>query len=239
MAADHRDLLTTERLLREQWVLLRDWLDDLDDAAMDQPSVLDGWTVRELVAHLSRAMAALTKAQPAPAGTIPLSLGEYLGTYPERAQEIADTTREIAREIGDDPLPALDRTAEDTFAQLTTLRDLAPDPVVQARRGPILLSEMVVSRLIELVVHADDLARSVPGLAKNPVHSEALGAVSEALLEIVVDRGGHSLEVNEPLLWTRLACGRQPYDVDELARALQHRHTAEAVPDLGRMLPLL
>ena len=63
--------------------------------------------------------------------------------------------------------------------------------------------------------------------------------VAAELLHVVVSRGGWALEVRDPRLWLRLACGRVPYDVDELARALEPVHTSEAVPDLGRMLPLL
>ena len=110
--------------------------------------------------------------------------------------------------------------------------------MVQARRGPVLLSTMTVSRVLELVVHADDLARSVPR-GVDPVEPGALQLVADALLRVVVARGGWDLEVSDPRRWVRLAAGRQPYDLDELAIALHARYTSDAVPDLGRMLPLL
>ena len=72
----------------------------------------------------------------------------------------------------------------------------------------------------------------------DPRDPEATRIVADELLKIVVTRGGWSLEVVEPLLWVRLASGRQPYDVDALARALRTGDTATGVPDLGRMLPL-
>ena len=237
------DLTVIENVFRSQWLRLRDWVGDLDEAARQRPSVLEGWTVAEVVAHLGRAMDALAAAQPAEPGTVPLSLGEYVGQYPDRATQIAEVTRTLAAEIEADPLTAVDRTAEAAFAQLTQLRNLAPDPVVQARRGPIRLSEMVVSRLVELVVHGDDLARSTgrtgPGFGSGPLDEAAVRLVAEALLEIAVDRGGWSLEIVDPLTWIRLACGRVPYDVDVLAAAVQPVHTSDSVPDLGRMLPLL
>ena len=237
------DLSRLEGLLRDQWRLLRGWLGSLDDVALAAPSVLDGWTVADLVAHLGRTMDALAAVQPAPPGTVPLSLGEYLGRYPDGAHEIADRTRTLAEEIRDAPLVAVDRMAADAFAQLGTLRDAAPDPVVIARRGPILLSEMVVSRVLELVVHGDDLLRSTGrsghGHGPSPLHEEALTLVAEALLEIAVDRGGWQLEIIDRLTWIRLACGRVPYDVDVLTAALQAVHTSDSVPDLGRALPLL
>ena len=97
---------------------------------------------------------------------------------------------------------------------------------------------MTVSRVLELVVHADDLARSVPR-GSDPVDPDALRLVADALLEIVVARGGWSLEIADERLWVRLAAGRQAYDVDQLSVALHPRYTSDGVPDLGRMLPIL
>ncbi|WP_265522480.1 maleylpyruvate isomerase N-terminal domain-containing protein [Oerskovia flava] len=230
------------RVLRQQWARLDTWLRDLDesgaldDGITERPSVLDGWTLGQLVSHLGRAMTALTAASPVPAGTHPLTLAEYLGTYPARAEEVADATRELDADLGLDRLTGVGRLAQAAFARLD---ELAGETIVQARRGPLTLRDMVVSRTVELVVHADDLARSAPEIGSDPVDPQALAAVADELLRIVVARGGWRLTVADPLLWVRLATGRQPYDVDELARALAPAHTSEAVPDLGRMLPLL
>lgn len=233
------DLTVIEDVLRAQWLTLRRWVGELDRDARQQPSVLADWSVADLVAHLGRAMDALAAAQPTEPGTVPLSLAEYLGTYPERSREISALTHELAEQISADPLTAVDRMAEAAFAQLLVLRDLAPDPVVQARRGPILLSEMLVSRLVELVVHGDDLQRSIPRAGGSPLADDAVRLVADALLEVAVDRGGWTLEVVDPLVWIRLAAGREPYDVDVLASAVRAVHTSDSVPDLGRELPLL
>ncbi|UJP40892.1 maleylpyruvate isomerase N-terminal domain-containing protein [Cellulomonas palmilytica] len=233
--------------LHDQWERLRAWVVDVvDDAAGsgvgDAPSVLEGWTVTELVAHVGRAMDALAACTPLPAGTVPLTLAEYLGTYAGRAADIADTTRELAAQVADDPVAWIDARAAAAFATLSSHG--GTDGVVQARRGPVRLSTMTVSRVVELVVHADDLFASVhrvpgAGAGPDPVEPGALRLVADELLAIVVARGGWDLEVTDPRRWVRLAAGREPYDVDALAVALAPRWTGDSLPDLGRMLPLL
>lgn len=236
------EVLELERLLRAQWLRLRDWVERLDLALDTEPSVLGGWTVAELVAHLGRSLSPLADAQLAPSGTIPMTLAEYVGTYPGRADEIRENVRELAVEISHDPLAAVEAMADAAFAQLGQLRDLAPDPVVQARRGPVLLSTMITSRLLELVVHADDLVRSTRLVAQGdpgPLEAGAVAVVADALLDVLVARGGWRMEVVDAVGWLRLACGRVPLEPAALRAALQPEHTGDSLPDLGRLLPLL
>ena len=234
------ELTALASLLEVQWTRLRSWVGHTGVADRQAASALPGWSVSELVAHLGRAMGAIGACRPAPPGTVPLTLAEYLGTYPERAAQISTVTRDLAIEIRHDPLAGIDQLAAEAFARLAELRGAGPDPVVQARRAPILLSEMVLSRLVELVVHGDDLVRSVgswPG--PGPLEPAAVTAVSAALLEVLVDRGGWDLEVVDDLAWVRLATGRVPTSVGAVTAALRARSTADSVPDLGGRLPLL
>ena len=229
--------------LRTQWLRLRPWVGALvDSEAAGEPSVLDGWTTVELVVHLGRAMDALAVCAPAPPGTVPLTLAEYLGSYPGRDADISALTHELATRHAADPLGYVDAGARGAFATLDRFAE--HDVVVQARRSPILLSEMTVSRVIELVVHADDLLRSLHRVRgadapPDPVDPGALDLAARTLLGIVVARVGDDLEVAEARTWVRLATGRTPYDVDVLAVALRPRYASDGVPDLGRLLPVL
>lgn len=228
------ELAQVSQVVREQWSALRAWLEQID-VHDERPSVLEGWTVAELVAHLARCHRVIPGAVDAPEGTQAQSLAEYLGGYAADAAGVAEGTREQAREIAADPLAAIDLAARRAWEALEAFGP--SDRVVLAKRGPILLSDLVVTRGVEFVVHADDLARSLG--VKPPITRAALDLIAEAFLDVVITRGGWSLEVADPLLWVRLAAGRQPYDVDELAKALHPTYTADSVPDLGRLLPLV
>ena len=239
------ELKTATTLFEQQWQAMRSWLgrivDDDDaaglDAVMAAPGVLPGFTVADLISYVGHSLDVLALTDPAEPGVLPLSLAEYLGAYRDRSESAARAGRQYAAEISPAPLRALDRIASAAFHRIT---DLGPDDrVVQTRRAPIMLSGLVVSRLIELVMYGDDLGRSVAWPGAHPVNVDALSYAAEALLGIVVARGGWSLEVADPLLWVRLATGRMPYEVDRLAKALQARFTSDSVPDLGLMLPLL
>jgi uncharacterized protein (TIGR03083 family) len=239
MTDDRTDLDRATSALHAQWTTLRAWLADLvadDGVDLAAPSVLPGWTVAELIAHLGRAMDALAAVRPAPPGTTPLSLGTYLGGYTQGAADIAETTRTLAAAIAPDPLGGVDAMVR---GALDNLERLTPDDgVVLARRGPMTLAHMVLTRVIELVVHADDLARSVERPGAAPLDPGALDLAAGALLGVLRDRGGPDVEVGDPLAWVRLAAGRAPADGGEVAAALRTPSSADAAAALAAVLPL-
>lgn len=198
------------RLLRTQWLRLRDWIDVNALATSDEPSILPGWTVADLVAHLGLAVGALTHARPAPPGTVPITLAAYVSGYPGSAEDIAENTRDVARRTRDAALVAVERDVEAALARFEALHRDEGDPVVQARRGPLRLSTLVLTRLLEHVVHGDDLARSVTTAGTGPLEPDAVAVVASALRDALVDRGGPQVEVLDDVGWIRLACGRVP-----------------------------
>jgi hypothetical protein len=143
------------------------------------------------------------------------------------------------------------------------LEAVSGDPVIAARRGPIRLSDFLVTRINELVVHSRDLSASVPDHGPVAIHRDALGTSVRMLLGILTERvPGRSVEVRVPpyaavqclegprhtrgtppnvvesdgLAWVELATGR--LDWADAVRVGQVRASGERA-DLSRYLPLL
>lgn len=180
----------------EQWGALRRWVATLAEERLAQPSAVDGWTVADLVAHLGVVAGSVTAALEGPPGRHPLTLSEYVATYREGASAIDARTREAGRAGGGSVLETVDTAFSRAEAALA--RAPAGDPVVTARRGPIRLSDFLVTRCVELVVHGDDLGRSV-GDDAVPLTRAAVALSVRALAGALAERApGRSVEVRIP-----------------------------------------
>lgn len=197
-----------ESLLRRQWEALRRWLDAVDIQNLrDRPSGLGTWTLGDLVAHLGLGIGMVAEVTAAPPGTVPLSLGKYVAAYPPAAHAIAAQTQHLARDLGEDLLAGIDAIAVEAWRAL----ERGLDPVVLGRRGPLTRHDYLTTRLIELVVHGDDLERTVrPANLPSPLLGEALDAVSAALARAYQERSDSQPDTTDKLAWIRLAAGRDP-----------------------------
>lgn len=210
------DVAQAREIYVEGYRQLRAWLDTVgDDPPGDgwtAPSVLPRWTVGDLVAHwavVADSVAALTLVE---RGAKPLSIADYVASYADGAARIDAKTR--AEAGGQDRTSAslrntIDDRGEAALATLATLNQLGSDaPVVRARRGPIRLGDFLVTRIIELVVHADDLARTLadswersarPSPAVPSPDGAAERLAVRALLDVLAERApGRSVEVRVP-----------------------------------------
>ncbi len=225
--------------LHEQWELLRAWLDELPDPASPAPSTLPGWSVGVLVAHLGRAMDAIVALQPATDEAVEAqTLSEYLAGYsttpPEQMDRLA---HEVFASISDDVLAGVDTFADRAFAHIETLRPAGADAVVVARRGPIAFGDFLVSRLIELVVHAYDLAPTLP--LPTPVDPTARTIAADALLTVLQERTGYRLDVVDEEAWILAASGRIDWPTAVERSAVRPSEVSDGTPDLAHSLPLL
>ncbi|PWD50618.1 hypothetical protein C8046_08090 [Serinibacter arcticus] len=225
--------------LAEQSSAVVDWLRTLDDDVFDT-SALPDWRVRDLVAHLGQAMTVLAGAEAAD-GEQDVhgderrhDLASYLASYADNAAGIHARAVELAQEHAADPVGDVEEKVGLAVANLTRLRADGVS-VVRVRRGLIPLTSLVLTRLVELVVHADDLARAVH--VTTPVDPTARTIVAQQLLAILRRRSGYELDVVDERAWVRLATGRITWD--ERGTALRPGNLSEGLPDLRPFLPLL
>lgn len=180
--------------------VLRDWLAVLPGDVWSIPSVLPGWTVADLVAHVVLVTRSVAGLEPAPADSRPRTPLEYMGGYASAAGEIADASRDVSAAAAHEPAALLDDLDRHYAAAAQVLDALVPqDPVVRARRAPIRLGDYLATRVVELAVHADDLARSVPGLEEPTMPREVQRLAVRTLLDALAERApGRSVEVRVP-----------------------------------------
>lgn len=192
-----------ERILVLQWRSLRSWLvthQVLTQA--DRPCGLGDWSVRDLVVHLGYGLHMITEVRRAEEEPIPLV--SYVAGYAAASRQIASDTTDLAASLGSDVLGGVDRLVAEAWDVLT---DGLPQ-VVRGRRGPLLREDYLTTRLIELVVHGDDLHRLLDGTPSPLLHS-ASSLVADVLA------GAYGELAGTPPKWSglelvRAASGREP-----------------------------
>ncbi|WP_328955801.1 sterol carrier family protein [Kitasatospora purpeofusca] len=242
---------------------------ELPDAeeCLARPTRLGEWRVRELLAHLAVQIEWLPAHLDDPAeGRPPLDLPRWV----ERVGALAPLLDEQARArsadgFDGDPASvaaAFDRAADALLGALA--RPEAADPArrFEIRLGSMTLTEFLVTRLAETVVHADDLADAL-GPDAFPHDRQAVAAVTRMLADAfaeLVPGGAVELRVppyavvqavegprhtrgtppnvveTDPLTWIRLATGRADWAdaVDSAALSASGERS-----DLRAHLPLL
>lgn len=207
-----------DMLFAAQSAALRPWAATITRDELAEQSVLSGWTVADLLAHLAMVHDAIAALRPAPEQAEPMSVADYLLLYSADADRIAGAARSIAAENRMDVLVAWDKAAHQAGQTLGALG--VGDRVVQARRGPILQSSFLDTRVLELVVHADDIARSIPAHPGPPVLPSARRRVVLVLREVLTARADEPVEALAaaselpPDLFVALATGRAEPDPD-------------------------
>ncbi|PZF82074.1 hypothetical protein C1I92_18310 [Jiangella anatolica] len=243
---------------------VRGWLADLAPEHWTGPSVLPGWTVADLAAHIALVADSVTATAAAPRGVAAHSLGEYLTTYAPVAGELSERTLAIARAAEYDKDGILAAIDERFAAATHTVEERGmDDAVLTTRRIPVRQADYLLTRVIEIAIHADDLARSVPTVPAPAVPRDTIRLAVRTLLDVLAERApGRSVEVRvapyaavqciegprhtrgtppntvdlTPPLWLRLAGGRTTW-ADEVAAGAVLASGQRA--DLSAYLPLL
>lgn len=178
-----------------QSVAVRDWLVELPEAAFDRPSALPGWDVRLLTGHLLLVHQGFLRALARPVDAAPLPVQDFVARYRRDVRALDEATGQAAG----------DRAPAELLAALgqaiDEIRDRLAEPlpaVIDTPRGPSTVTDFLLTRVIELVVHADDLNRSLPGPAVS-LERAAMAVAARGLTGILAGRyPGRSVEVRVP-----------------------------------------
>lgn len=131
----------------------------------DDPSALDGWTVGGLAGHFARAVGtvgAYLAADPPSGGTVLDPAGYFLAARLDDA-DVRSGIRSRGDEMAAAGPEALAASMAETVESLTATIEATPDDRLLTVFGGSILSldDYLVTRLVELVVHHDDLSASV------------------------------------------------------------------------------
>ncbi len=248
----------------EQCDLLAGWVAARSADELARPSALPGWAVRVVVGHVAGSKEGLQAYLATRAAGPARPVAEYVQDYAPAAAQISEQSIEVTGDDG--PAELIARLRAPIEVDGTDGSD-ASEPndatVLDGPRGPITALDFARIRLLDLVVHCDDLTRSLPEAEPVPMLRPALASTVRALAEILAARApGRSVELRvppfvavqaiagprhtrgtppnvvetEPLTWLRLATGRLPFaDAvrDGSARASGTR------ADLAPYLPVL
>ena len=213
--------------------LIAAWLSGLPPSAWRTPSVLPGWTITELAQHLAMSLRATHTVLADPSPDEPIGVDRYVSGYAAAAPQLLE--RERSGTAGRDPADVLAGLYAEREAAAPAIADPPPVRAVAGPRGPLSPADWLVTRAIEMVVHADDLSRSLPDRPPVEVDRTALRLVTQACADLMATRApGRSLELRvppyaavqcvegprhtrgtppnvvetDPLTWIRLAAGR-------------------------------
>jgi uncharacterized protein (TIGR03083 family) len=240
--------------------VLADWLAELPPDSFDAPSVLEGWDVRTVLAHIVLVRRGLIARLGVASEDAPAPAAEFVARYRPAVDQIAASTyAEAAAHTVDEMIAQLRGVAP----VIAAAEGATPRTVVVGARGPITAHDWVTTRVVELVVHCDDLSRSLPEREPVPLQRSALAMATRTLAEILAAQAlGRSVELRvppfiavqavagprhtrgtppnvvetDPVTWLRLATGRTPFAEAVTAGAVRASGTRA---DLAPFLPLL
>ncbi|NML53934.1 maleylpyruvate isomerase family mycothiol-dependent enzyme [Streptomyces sp. R302] len=250
------DSARTRAAVSAQFGHVRDAVLALPPEALDGPTRLGAWTVRELAAHITMVLGSVVRGLAAPE---PAVRELALLDWPRATATGAAGIDEDVRALDAADLPGLYARVGDDFAK--ALADADGERLVPTRFGAMTLADFLVTRTVELVVHTDDLAAATG--TEIPYDRQALAACTRLLADALAAKApGGAVEVRvppyavvqcvegprhtrgtppnvvetDPLTWIRLATGRTDWAVElDAARIAASGERA----DLAGLLPVM
>jgi uncharacterized protein (TIGR03083 family) len=257
--------LSPQEALLEQSRTVLEWLRGLTAEAFERPSVLPDWNLRQLAGHLVLVHSSFTASIDQPTKEAALPVHEFVTRYRRDVEMIMGSTLRVSAGLsGPEVVERLESTIDDLAARLKAGVQISQ--VIRTRRGPITIEDYLATRIVELVVHTDDLNRSIPEMPPATLQRSALARSTRTLAAILAARHpGRSVEVRvppyaavqcaiadpgpthtrgtppnvvetDPVMFLRLATGRTSW-AEAAANGSVHASGLRA--DLAPVLPLL
>ncbi|WP_406284225.1 sterol carrier family protein [Embleya sp. NBC_00896] len=184
------DPVKVRAALIAEWRAMVEVTARLTPAQLAAPSGLTGWSTANLVGHMAASVEAVPRWLGLPIPTDPpITVERWANGTSAHAAAISDAADEMA-EAGRTPADYVD-------AAIAALEAVEDTRVTATRIGPMRVADMLVTRLVEGVVHSDDLERATG--EPFPHDRVALGTVVRALTDALAARApGHAVEVRVP-----------------------------------------
>lgn len=166
-------------------------------AVWDRPSALPEFSVRGLAGHLGSQVLYVSRSLATqPTTEEPLSLPEFYAAAEAFHTGVDSDVNVRIRQFGEDaaargPEELADEVAAALDEQRTALPDQGDDRVVSFGRRPVLLKDFLVTRMMEIAVHSDDLAVSA-GVETPELPEPVVEPVLALLTDLAVRRHGQT-----------------------------------------------
>ena len=201
-------------------VAIAAWDDPVVAEAWEQDSALEGMTVGALVAHAARALVTVRRYLTGDApghGARPLDAAGYLLAVNPDSSPDTEANRAVRARAEQGAAPGhaavLRRAADDLQVLTTTLPHLREGHTVVVLDGVVMkLDDYLATRILELVVHHDDLGVSLPGLTARELPDDADAVAVGVLAEVARRRSSTAAMV--------ATLARRERAPDEVPRAL-------------------
>jgi uncharacterized protein (TIGR03083 family) len=190
--------LPPQEALLEQSRTLLAWLKGLPAGTFGRPTVLADWDLRQLAGHLVLVHSSFTASIDQPTKEAAVPVHEFVTRYRRDAEMIMESTLQASAGLsGPEVVERLESAIDDLAARLDA--GVQMSQVIMTRRGPIMIEDYLATRIVELVVHTDDLNRSVPEMPPATLQRSGLARCTRMLAAILAARHpGRSVEVRVP-----------------------------------------
>jgi uncharacterized protein (TIGR03083 family) len=237
-----------------QWRAHIEYAAQLTPEQLVAPSKLAGWDVRTLAGHVAFTVHTVVARAAEPVSGPQAEVYDWMTATPTASAAVDAGTREL---VGEGVV-----LADEVAGAEGVMARYADGDLIAMRFGPMRFDDFLVSRIVEAVVHADDLERST-GL-EFPHDREALAITVRQLADGMAAKvPGNSVELRvppfaavqcvpgprhtrgtppnvvemAPRTWIRLAAGRMTWDeaVEQglVAASGQRADLAEFLPLMG------